>query len=127
MLPGTLALLASIEPSREVAVCRELTKLHEEVLRGSLSDVLGELGDDVKGEVVVVVGGDRSAHVDVGEILEEAAALVGEGMRKRDAARTVAERHGVGANALYRALVGTGGRDEAAETVASPPPGRRRP
>ena len=38
-LPKTLALLAEIDPEREVAVCRELTKLHEEVVRGPAREV----------------------------------------------------------------------------------------
>ena len=38
-LPTTLALLAEIDPQRPVAVCRELTKLHEEVVRGSAREV----------------------------------------------------------------------------------------
>ncbi|HTG47443.1 MAG TPA: 16S rRNA (cytidine(1402)-2'-O)-methyltransferase [Actinomycetota bacterium] len=92
---------------RRVAVCRELTKLHEEVLRGRVSDVLGELGGAApKGEVVVVLEGD---HDDVaGELtaaIPEARALVDSGMRAREAARTVAARRRVAANDLYRALV----------------------
>jgi 16S rRNA (cytidine1402-2'-O)-methyltransferase len=59
-LPATLAMLAGIDPGRPVALCRELTKLHEEVLRGSA----GELAEHVQarkqqGEVVLVVGAAR--------------------------------------------------------------------
>lgn len=88
---------------RQVAVCRELTKLHEQVLRGTISDVLADLGE-VKGEIVVVVEGEREpATPDIETCLEEVAELVAEGMRKRDAAHAVAERYGVSANELYRA------------------------
>jgi 16S rRNA (cytidine1402-2'-O)-methyltransferase len=114
---------------RPAAVCRELTKLHEEVLRGPLSRVLGALGDDVKGEVVVVVGGDRGSGVpDVAAIVDEAVVLVGDGMKKRDAVRTVAERHGVSANALYRALLDAHEADAAAggHTPSARLPGRGR-
>jgi 16S rRNA (cytidine1402-2'-O)-methyltransferase len=90
---------------RRVAVCRELTKLHEEVLRGRASDLLGQIGDrPLKGEVAVVVEGARDAETpDVAALLTELRGLVDGGMRTRDAARAVAERHGASANELYRA------------------------
>ncbi len=44
---------------REVAVARELTKLHEEVIRGTLASVAAQIGDEVRGEVVLVLGGAR--------------------------------------------------------------------
>jgi 16S rRNA (cytidine1402-2'-O)-methyltransferase len=93
---------------RRVAVARELTKRHEEVRRGRVSEVLGDLGDaELKGEVVVVVeGATEPAAVDLDACEAEARALVAEGMRKRDAAHAVAERHGVSANDLYGRLVG---------------------
>jgi 16S rRNA (cytidine1402-2'-O)-methyltransferase len=92
---------------RRIAVCRELTKLHEEVLRGRVADVLRTLGErDVKGEVAVVVEGDRDpAPLDRSVLLEEVRRLIGEGMRTRDAARAVAERHGASANDLYQAVI----------------------
>ena len=93
---------------RQVAVARELTKLHEEVLRGRASEVLSRIADlDLKGEVAVVIGGAPSTPSgDVTIFIPEAEALVESGMRKREAAHEVAERHGVSANALYRALLG---------------------
>jgi 16S rRNA (cytidine1402-2'-O)-methyltransferase len=96
--------------ARRVAMCRELTKLHEEVLRGSADEVAAHLGDEtVRGEVVVVVEGDRGdGAVDVDVALDDARALVGAGARKREAARTVSERTGIPANELYRALVDEG-------------------
>jgi 16S rRNA (cytidine1402-2'-O)-methyltransferase len=92
---------------RRVAVCRELTKLHEDVLRGRVSEVIGALGGSaLKGEVVVVLDGDRDdAPGDLTASISEARALVDNGMRKREAARAVAERRRVPANDLYRALV----------------------
>ncbi len=93
---------------RRVALARELTKRHEEVLRGRVSEVLGRLGDaTLKGEVVLVVeGANETAGVDLEASLAEARSLVAAGVRKRDAARTVAERRGVSANDLYTRLIG---------------------
>lgn len=92
---------------RDVAVVRELTKLHEQVVRGRVSTVLGRLGDsELKGEVVVVIGGERlRPSPDMSACADEARELVAGGMRKRDAAHAVADRHGVSANELYRALL----------------------
>jgi 16S rRNA (cytidine1402-2'-O)-methyltransferase len=92
---------------RRVAVARELTKLHEEVRRGRVSEVLSELGDAaLKGEVVVVIAGAPEAEaIDIDACVAEARELTAGGMRKRDAARAVAERHRVSANEVYRALL----------------------
>jgi 16S rRNA (cytidine1402-2'-O)-methyltransferase len=98
---------------RRVAVVRELTKLHEEVLRGKASEVLARIADaELKGEVVVVIEGapERSAH-EIDGYLDEARELVAGGMRKRDAAHAVGDRHGVSANALYRALLSESATD----------------
>lgn len=92
---------------RRIAVARELTKLHEEVVRGSVTEVLSRLGDSApRGEVVVVIEGRTERH-DVGltELVEEARGLVLEGMRKREAAVTVARRRDASANAIYEELV----------------------
>lgn len=105
LLRDALAVLGD----RRVAIARELTKLHEEVRRGSISEVLSELGEgELKGEVVVVIAGAPEAEpVDIDACVAEARELAEGGMRKRDAARAVAERHRVSANEVYRALVGT--------------------
>jgi 16S rRNA (cytidine1402-2'-O)-methyltransferase len=94
---------------RGVAVARELTKLHEEVLRGRVSEVLESLdGAEPKGEVVLVLAGAEPEAPPLGELVDEARALVEGGMRKRDAATDVAGRRGASANAIYEALVGPG-------------------
>jgi 16S rRNA (cytidine1402-2'-O)-methyltransferase len=94
---------------RRVAVARELTKLHEEVVRGRLSEVLESLdGTEPKGEVVVVLEGAEPEAAPLVELVAEARALVDGGMRKRDAATEVARRSGGSANAIYEALVAPG-------------------
>jgi 16S rRNA (cytidine1402-2'-O)-methyltransferase len=92
---------------RRVAVCRELTKLHEEVVRGRVGDVLERIADrELKGEVAIVVEGELDPEPpDSAALLIEVRRLVEEGVRTRDAARAVAERHGASANELYRAAI----------------------
>lgn len=98
--------LMSAMGDRRIAVARELTKLHEEVLRGTASEVLTEMRGELRGEVAVVIAGSpTTAATDIAEIVPEADSLVRSGMRKREAAHEVAQRHGVSANALYRALL----------------------
>jgi 16S rRNA (cytidine1402-2'-O)-methyltransferase len=98
--------LAAIDPDRRVAVCRELTKLHEEVRRGTVTEVRDAIGEDpIRGEVVVVLEGSPVAAIGVEAAVAEARDLVADGIRKREAAHQVAERAGVPANEIYRALV----------------------
>ena len=94
---------------RRVAIARELTKLHEEVIRGPASVVLATVQDlGIRGEVVVVIEGSREPEaLDLEELVAEARDLVASGRRKRDAAAEVARKRGGSANAIYRGLVGT--------------------
>lgn len=108
-LAGTLGDLQECLGDRRVAVARELTKLHQEVLRGSLSAVKDEAaGREMKGEVVVVVegAGERDRlEGDPEEAARLAATFVTEGARKREAARRAAAETGVSARWIYEALV----------------------
>ena len=106
-VPATLAVLAELDPEREVAVCRELTKLHEEVVRGSARELATRYADDSpRGEVVLVVApaaeGDADAVSD--EAVSAVARLVEGGAKPRVAAGVVADLTGGSANALYAAV-----------------------
>ncbi|HZH25168.1 MAG TPA: 16S rRNA (cytidine(1402)-2'-O)-methyltransferase [Solirubrobacteraceae bacterium] len=102
---ASLAVLAELDPQRPVAVCRELTKLHEEVARGTAAELASRYADaEPRGEVVLVVGG---APPPAG--LDEAAVdalrrLVAAGAKARPAAGVVSELTGAPANALYKAV-----------------------
>jgi 16S rRNA (cytidine1402-2'-O)-methyltransferase len=102
-LPATLALLAQHDPERPAAVARELTKVHEEILRGTAAELAARYhGQPPRGEVVLVVG---AAPADAGrreEAIEALRKLVDAGARPRAAASVVAALTGVGANELYR-------------------------
>ena len=102
----SLAVLAALDPERQVAVCRELTKLHEEVVRGSAAELAARYVDAApKGEVVLVVGpATATASVDLAPALDAVQRLVESGAKPRVAAGVVAELTGAGANELYRAL-----------------------
>jgi 16S rRNA (cytidine1402-2'-O)-methyltransferase len=106
-VPATLAVLASVDADREVAVCRELTKVHEEVVRGSAAELAARYSDaPPRGEVVLVVGPASASSSDaaVPEGLDALRRLVDAGAHPRKAAGVVAELTGASANELYRAL-----------------------
>jgi 16S rRNA (cytidine1402-2'-O)-methyltransferase len=126
-LAGTLAQLAGFDAERPVAVCRELTKLHEEVRRGAAVELAEYYGEHApRGEVVLVVGvagsvvsSSRTAGV-AGDALhprgEDAVRalreLVDAGARARPAARVVAKLTGTSANELYRRLTDAPWRED---------------
>jgi 16S rRNA (cytidine1402-2'-O)-methyltransferase len=91
---------------RAGAVCRELTKTHEEVVRGPLADLAAWAGArDVLGEVTVVLGPTVVVTPEPEDLAEEVLGLVADGRRLKDAARDVATVHGVSTKALYDATV----------------------
>ncbi|HEU4450074.1 MAG TPA: 16S rRNA (cytidine(1402)-2'-O)-methyltransferase [Gaiellaceae bacterium] len=107
-LPATLASLAAAQPERRVAVCRELTKRFEEVVRGRAPEVAARFREPPKGEVTLVVGGaegagarDRSRVSP--EAVEAVAELVAAGIPRRRASDLVARLTDVSRNRLYRA------------------------
>ena len=104
-LATTLAVLAALEGERPAAVCRELTKLHEEVRRGSATELAAYYAEHApRGEIVLVVGAVTAASRDRDEALASLRALVDAGAKARPAAGVIANLTGVGANELYRAL-----------------------
>jgi 16S rRNA (cytidine1402-2'-O)-methyltransferase len=111
---ASLAALAAVDPVRPVAVCRELTKVHEEVVRGSAAALAERYAAEaVRGEVVVVVGppgGDEAPGAGDAAFADALAAmrrLVESGARTRVAAGVVAELTDASANALYDAHIAT--------------------
>jgi 16S rRNA (cytidine1402-2'-O)-methyltransferase len=117
-LSGTLQRLAARDPERELAVCRELTKLHEEVRRGSaasLASHYAEAAGDraVRGELTLVIGPAARSTPGSERAVQALGELVDAGARPRAAAAALAGITGAGANELYRALMASrrkGGR-----------------
>ncbi len=103
---SSLAVLASLDPERPAAVCRELTKLHEEVVRGTAQELAARYAEEPpKGEVALVIGPASAAgEPDQRPALDALRRLIDAGAKPRAAAGVIAELTGVSANALYRAL-----------------------
>jgi 16S rRNA (cytidine1402-2'-O)-methyltransferase len=107
-LAATLGVLAAIDGERTVAVCRELTKLHEEVRRGSAAELAVYYEQNApRGEIALVVGAAARGGADREAALAALRALVDAGARARPAAGVLAKLTGVSANELYRELTGS--------------------
>jgi len=102
-LGKTLAELPEVTP---VAVCRELTKLHEEVFRGTAKEAARRFSDGVKGEIVLVVRGGTAAEVlDLDEVVERARGYVAVGESPSRAAARAARESGRKKGEIYARLV----------------------
>ena len=113
-LPQSLAALAALAPNRHAAVCRELTKLHEEVARATLGELARRFRGDVKGEIVLVIAPARSEGAegpDLAFAIDALRRLVQSGARPRAAASVVGALTGTRPNDLYRGLTGRDPRE----------------
>ena len=101
-------LAAAFGPERPVSLCRELTKLHEQVLRLTLGEAVAwYASNEPRGEYVLVLAGaaQQSETVSMEQALSMVRALTEQGLRTRDAVRQVSEQTGLSKNALYAAAV----------------------
>jgi 16S rRNA (cytidine1402-2'-O)-methyltransferase len=101
-LPATLRSLAAADPGREVAVCRELTKKFEEVVRGTATEVAARFDAAPKGEITLVVGPAAEAKPAEDDALAAVSDLVEAGVPRKRAAEIVSRLTGVARNTLYR-------------------------
>jgi 16S rRNA (cytidine1402-2'-O)-methyltransferase len=102
-LPATLASLAKTDPGRPVAVCRELTKMHEEVVRGSARELAARFAETPKGEVTLVIGGAGPGKpAEERQAVAAVAELVAAGLPRRRAVDMIARLTGLSRNSLYR-------------------------
>ncbi len=101
-LADALADLATaMGADRRVVVCRELTKLYEEVRRGTAAELADWAAAGVKGEICIVVEGGAVQEVDLGTGIAQVQSLVAAGSRLKEAAAEVAEATGLSRRELY--------------------------
>jgi 16S rRNA (cytidine1402-2'-O)-methyltransferase len=105
-LADSLRDLAAVAPDRRAVVCRELTKLHEEVARGTAAELAEKFKDGARGEICLVVEGAVPATVDLATGIAQVRALVEEGFRLKEAAAEVAEATGLSKRDLYEGAIG---------------------
>jgi len=101
-----LAAIAAHDPGRPVAVCRELTKVHEEVIRGTAAELAARVNAPLKGEIAVVVAPPPApAPADEGQLAEAMAPMLDAGMSPARAADVAAALGAAPRNAAYRAAL----------------------
>ena len=97
----TLNLFLDVFGDRKIAICRELTKIHEEIVRGNISDCLNNL-INLKGEFVVIVEGNTNIQDFSNLTLEEHVNIfIEDGMSKMDAMKKVAKERGISKSVVY--------------------------
>lgn len=103
------AMTEAFGPERPAAVCRELTKAYEEVVRGPLAELAEWAREDVRGEIVVVVAGAPPREASLDAVVGEVLARVESGERLKDAVRELARSSGIGQRELYAAALAAKG------------------
>lgn len=87
---------------RKVVLAKEITKMHEEVLRGTTSEILNSLEDKaIAGEYVIIVEGRKKESVSIDEAMEEVKLLMKKGKGRKEAVKIVAEQYGLSKKELY--------------------------
>ncbi|GAB4277423.1 MAG: 16S rRNA (cytidine(1402)-2'-O)-methyltransferase [Coriobacteriia bacterium] len=104
---ATAELVAEVLPGRRAAVARELTKVHEEVIRGTTEEIAAILADrdEIKGEVVLLIGPPAGSPEDLDDavIARRVQGHMRLGMSRRDAAAETAKEMGISRNRAYEA------------------------
>lgn len=100
-----LDLATAMGEERRAVVCRELTKLHEEVRRGTATELAGYFADGARGEICLVVEGAPEPTADLESAVQQVLALIEEGFRLKEATEELAEATGVGRRELYEAVL----------------------
>ena len=97
----TLKNMLEVLGDRKIAVCRELSKIHEEIVRDNISNII-PLVDNMKGEFVIVVEGNKEI-VDFSEldVVEHVKMYVEDGLSEMDAIKKVAKERGVAKSVIY--------------------------
>ncbi|MBF6436963.1 16S rRNA (cytidine(1402)-2'-O)-methyltransferase [Nocardia cyriacigeorgica] len=94
-------------PDRRAAVCRELTKTYEEVVRGTLAELAAWAVEGARGEITVVVEGAQPTSAEPADLVAEVEARVQEGVRLKEACAEIASTTGVSRKELYDAVLAT--------------------
>ncbi len=107
-LRKTLEEIARISPDREIAVCKELTKVHETVFRGMAEELWRQSeGWEIRGEYILVIDGAQIMQREVTDemILETICSYRKQGLRDKETAQQAAKQLGVGKNRVYQLML----------------------
>ena len=99
-ITATISQILEVFGNRNIAVVREISKLHEEVIRDNIENIL-KISDTFKGEMVIIVEGNTKEKTLEINYTEEINKLLTQGYSKRDAIREIADKYNVSKNKLY--------------------------
>lgn len=99
-ITDTLSQILDVFGNRNIAIVREISKLHEEVIRDNIENIL-KMSDTLKGEMVIIVEGNTKEEKLEVNYTEEIDKLLTQGYSKRDAIREIADKYNVSKNKLY--------------------------
>lgn len=99
-ITDTLSQILDVFSNRNIAIVREISKLHEEVIRDNIENIL-KISDTLKGEMVIIVEGNTKEKTLEVNYTEEIDKLLTQGYSKRDAIREIADKYNVSKNKLY--------------------------
>lgn len=99
-ITDTLSQILDVFGNRNIAIVREISKIHEEVIRDNIENIL-KISDTLKGEMVIIVEGNKKEETLEVNYTEEIDKLLTQGYSKRDAIREIADKYNVSKNKLY--------------------------
>ena len=113
-LKATLADMHAVLGEREVVLAREVTKVHEEFLRGRISELIHQLGErEIRGELTLIVQGSTGeSGISEDHLKAEIRKLRGEGLRVKEIAELLGERYSMAKRELYKIALAIGDREE---------------
>ena len=98
-IKSTLELILDVFGDRRLAICREISKIHEEIFRGNVKEAL-ENYSEIKGEIVIVVEKGQE-EIDIDELLKEVKKEIKNGLSNKDAVKLISKKYGISKNLLY--------------------------
>lgn len=111
---STLDILLQELGDRRIALCRELTKIHEEIIRGNISEVIADIKDrNIKGEFVIVIEGKTQEQIDEEnkekwadiDVKQHLINLMEGGLTKKEAIKVVSKERGLSKNEVYKVAI----------------------
>lgn len=111
---STLDMLLQELGDRRIALCRELTKIHEEIIRGNISEVIADIKDrNIKGEFVIVIEGKTQEQIDEEnkekwadiDVKQHLINLMEGGLTKKEAIKVVSKERGLSKNEVYKVAI----------------------
>lgn len=101
-LKSTISELAEHIKSRKIVIARELTKIHEEFIRGYIEDIIEKIDKEIKGEIIILIEGKKKKDRVVKNPEELLRKYIKNGISKKEAVKMISEELNISKNEIYR-------------------------